>query len=244
MAKRKEFPDFEELKNIIVSTTKRLEAHYKMTTSQIAYKIGVKATSFFKYAIGKLPETKPELVRQMALDLQKLENEKKLEKDPIRATNRGLKSKPPSRVEEQELLSWVLVPLQLDKALEPYHGEWKILGVPFVFNGYKAIIGEPIDSDQFKDADCQFLTEESSAEPEIRAGWKIAIKRIDIKNCEWGKYHYIIDIDNHTHLRRIYHNGDGTYRLMAETNKYPYITLAQNEIEAVFSVVKVTFKPN
>lgn len=94
-----------------------------------------------------------------------------------------------------------------------------------------------------EDAEFETVVFDPCAEPEIRVGSKIAIKRIDIKDCEWGKYHYIIDTLKQSYLRRLYSNSDGTYKLVAETDKYPDLHFEKSKIEVVYRVVFASFKP-
>lgn len=87
------------------------------------------------------------------------------------------------------------------------------------------------------------IVSDPCAEPEIRVGSIMAIKKIDIKDCEWGKYHYIIDDLNEPYLRRIYKNEDGTYRLVAETDKYPDLQFEESKIENIYRVIIAIYKP-
>lgn len=246
-----ESPEYKELKEEIMGITHRLENIYGMSISHMAYKVGENRFSFFKYAKGKLPKTKLDKIRYIISELRKLEEFKKLELLEKKVPNNP---KTDSSTENSSITledgtgtykikSWVCIYLQLHIAIEPYKGEFEILGDPTVVNGLKAIIAEPADSKQFKGAEGLIVVHDLCAEPYIRDGWKIAIKRIDVNTCEWGKYHFIIDIFNRTYLRRLYKEKDGTYRLVAETDSYPDLLFEKGNIEVVFRVIKVDFEP-
>lgn len=205
MAKRKRSPDLEQLTEEFMELVDRLKARY--TLSHIAYNAGVAPTSFFKYAEGTLPESKPEKIRSMIAGMRKLDKSPKLE----------LLEKPKSKRSKSDAF---IKKLSLANDLG---------------NHYKI-------SSWLEDAVFEIVSD-SSAEPEIQAGSFMAIKKIDIKDCEWGKYHYIIDTLNETYLRRIYKNEDGTYRLVAETDKYPDLQFEESKIEGIYRVILVIYKP-
>jgi hypothetical protein len=244
-----ESPEYKELQEQIKGVTNRLENDYGLTISHMAYKVGEKSTSFFKYAKGKLPKTKLDKIRRYISELQKLEGSKKLEKLEKKAINNpktNSSRESSSNLNEDgtnKIKSWVCIYLPLHIAIEPYKGEFEILGIPTVVNELKAIIAEPADSKQFKGAEGLIVVHDPSADPYIRDGWKIAIKRIDINTCEWGKYHFVIDIFDQIYLRRLYKEEDGKYRLVAETGSYPDLLIEKSNIAVVFRVIKVVFEP-
>src|SRR5690349_9060532 len=77
MATRKRSPDLDKLKEEFKELLDLLINEYNLSLNYIAYKIGEKATSFYKYAEGELPETMPDKIRKMIAGMRKLEKEKK-----------------------------------------------------------------------------------------------------------------------------------------------------------------------
>lgn len=143
----------------------------------------------------------------------------------------------------------VIIYLDLKKKTEPYTGESRKIGAIGEQNGNDGIIAYANDSVQYGDADGLIYLDDASLDPYIKAGWVIAIKKIDKTEWDQGYYYYIIGTTGNRYMRRLFEEKgenieDKKVKLISyDENRFPAITLPLNKINAIFKVEKIIFKP-
>jgi hypothetical protein len=249
MGEKQESPEYKERKEKIMELFTRLKNDYGVSVKAIheeikdTKKIGYDA--LIDYSNGNIPKRKPKFVNGIIKDLENIasrEEAKKMEKE----RNSGGQYKNPSEntsvfqepIPGYKLLQCLYRNIKMDP--EPYTGEFVEIGVPLMVKGIAAIIAEPNDSKKFKDAEGVVPSRDPAS-----LGCDVAIKRIDINNCAWGRVYYIFDIFNQAYLVKLLQDTtrEKFYRLVyKDPENYPEKQLHEDEILFVFRVIG-TFIP-
>lgn len=128
--------------------------------------------------------------------------------------------------------TWVCIYFLPEFNPEPYYGKPEVIGYPTKKNGLDAIIAEPNDSKKFKEAEGVVPSYDPAT-----VGYEIAIKRIKLINCAWGRRYYLWDIYKQAYLVRLYKDKDNYYRLVYnDSERFPDKMLQEHEIAVVFKV--------
>ena len=225
----------------ILSLINLLRSTYGLSVKDISKTIKVPGyDALIDYSNGKFPKNKPEFLDAKIEELEalvrseKLKKMEKLENSPATYLNPTVTQYP--GVEELINVSvqkaWVCLYFSTEIDPEPYYGETEVIGYPTKKNGKDAIIVEPNDSKKFKEAEGVVPSYDPAT-----VGYEIAIKRIKLINCAWGRRYYLWDIYKHAYLVRLYKDKDNYYRLVYnDPERFPDKMLQEHEIAVVFKV--------
>jgi hypothetical protein len=242
MDKGQKSPEQEELAKKLKEITSRMELDYKLSIKDISVLAKEPYDSFRKYNKGNLPKKKLDKIRHIIAELEKQEKAMKTEKvETIPDQPENSSTENPFTVQEPiptyKLLQCIYFPIKMDP--EPYTGEFEEIGVPIKVKETPAVIAEPNDSKRLKDAEGVVPSRDPAS-----LGCDVAIKRIDINNCAWGRLYYIFDIYNQAYLVKLFKDTtkEKFYRLVyKDPENYPEKQLHEDEILVVFRVIGTFF---
>jgi hypothetical protein len=230
----------EELRAKVKPLIDEIRRKKRMKINEIAYALGyeVKLASFYKWARTE---------NHFPNDFEILDLVEKLEK--------LLKSSDKETVSTEEVKLFlnyskkitvlVSIFLNADKKNEIYSGEERATGVILNANGYQAIIAYYNNTSLNRNADGLIYLHDAAAEPTLKYGSIIAIRKIKKEDWRPGYFYLIIDTSEQLFVRKIMEgNSDDEVILISENEKrYPNFRLPLSKIVAMFRVEKMTVDP-
>ena len=240
MGEEKESQEQKAREDKIVELINLLKSTYGLSVKDISKTITSPGyDALIDYAKGKFPKNKPEFLDTKIKELEelvRLEKVKKMEKlenipvnylNPTVTQYRGVEDFINVSVHK----AWVCIYFSPEIDPEPYYGEVETIGYPTKKNEKDAIIAEPNDSRKFKEAEGVVPSYDPAT-----IGYEIAVKRIKLINCAWGRRYYIWDTSKQAYLARLY-KEDNYYRLKYnDPERFPDKLLQEHEIAVVFKV--------
>jgi hypothetical protein len=212
--------DFNEIAKIIGEGGKKISKFYKWkdsVSSPKANKIrGVveKLEKLLEKSISELQKEYPFLKRFSTVD----ELEKKYAKKKS---------------------SLVIIYLDFNSKTEIYKGEPILIGGIVEQKGKKGILAYKNDSTQFGDADGLIYMLDPGMESLIKYGSRIALKKINIMDCQPGYFYYIIDRSGEPYFRKLITIEGGKFIFISDNESR--IELESSQIVAIFRAKMITY---
>lgn len=237
IANEDENPRRKELGEKLIAIFIRLKLK-GLSTEEIADRIDESYHKLAKYRNGNIPKHDMETPQAILTKLEILEN------SPIEYKLPSKKNSPLEEDGEFNLPANKTIQcifLAMNMKPKPYYGKLKVTGIPIVQKGKDAILAYPNDPEEFPGAEGQLIIYDPAAEH--LNGSKIAVARIQVEDCAWGSFYYIIDKSNQSFLRKIYKEENGEYRLEAiNLDNHPKKMLPESKIRVVFRIIGFVIK--